>query len=30
MEASFSIQPIGRFTGASQPVKRPKVRTGFC
>ncbi|KAL6849377.1 decapping endonuclease targeting mRNA [Amphichorda felina] len=24
MSASFSIQPIGRFVGASQPVKRPK------
>ncbi|PHH89784.1 hypothetical protein CDD83_5273 [Cordyceps sp. RAO-2017] len=24
MAANFSIQPIGRFTGASQPVKRPK------
>lgn len=27
MTASFSIQPIGRFVGASQPVKRPKVKT---
>ena len=25
MTSSFSIQPIGRFAGASQPVKRPKV-----
>ncbi|KID99328.1 Protein RAI1, partial [Metarhizium majus ARSEF 297] len=24
MSATFSIQPIGRFTGQSQPVKRPK------
>lgn len=24
MAASFSIQPIGRFYSASQPVKRPK------
>ncbi|KAM5342508.1 hypothetical protein ACJ41O_013474 [Fusarium nematophilum] len=24
MSARFSIQPIGRFAGASQPVKRPK------
>ncbi|KAF7548952.1 hypothetical protein G7046_g8497 [Stylonectria norvegica] len=24
MSASFNIQPIGRFAGASQPVKRPK------
>ncbi|POR39587.1 Uncharacterized protein TPAR_00221 [Tolypocladium paradoxum] len=24
MAANFSIQPIGRFAGASQPVKRPK------
>ncbi|KAH7152295.1 RAI1 like PD-XK nuclease-domain-containing protein [Dactylonectria estremocensis] len=24
MTATFSIQPIGRFAGASQPVKRPK------
>lgn len=26
MSKNFSIQPIGRFAGASQPVKRPKVR----
>lgn len=25
MAASFSIQPVGRFAGPSQPVKRPKV-----
>jgi hypothetical protein len=27
MAARFSVQPIGRFAGESQPVKRPKVRT---
>jgi hypothetical protein len=28
MSATFNIQPIGRFAGGSQPVKRPKVRGG--
>ncbi|RDA95840.1 hypothetical protein CP533_5120 [Ophiocordyceps camponoti-saundersi (nom. inval.)] len=29
MSSTFSIQPIGRFAGASQPVKRPKEFTCF-
>lgn len=27
MSASFSVQPVARFAGPSEPVKRPKVRT---
>ncbi|KAL2207502.1 Dhp1-interacting protein Din1 [Sarocladium strictum] len=29
MSTSFQVQPIGRFAGASQPVKRPKEFTCF-
>ena len=25
MAANFGIQPIGRFAGPSQPIKRPQV-----
>lgn len=25
MAGAFNIQPIGRFNGESEPVKRPKV-----